>query len=285
MTSRHDLRMSRKTITFSHPGVRGEVYTPSFSVSPFPTTRQATPDFTYTLQASDFPTSPDCNLAELARFNMCLLVGGQNTGAESDSATIWIELNDVNVALNTVSPSAGGYYTLVGLVPFVKPGDVIKGYLYTYGGENSLNATYRSFIIYPVCFGHNLKLGTLITDIKVTYGSVTHYWDCTMQAGTNGVFSNLQTRLYNWPNGKPLSYPSVMIMFGGRVIPFATVQYYSDGTREANAFMRWDTGDATAMFSNTTSATTMPYAYGIPYPLAKVEYTQTDVVLQPVYYT
>ena len=269
VTTKHGMRQSRKTINITHPGIRQENYH-SGTPATLPTSEPGTPQLSFTLTSGDFPSSNDCVLSQFAMPNLVAIAAGKNTSGVTATVLYRISVNSVSVETGSLNSVANNRYWSFGMLARdVKAGDVITIALWS--SASNVIQNYESLLIVPVAHGRGLDAGKVVLDLSVSFGDGTDYvWTTT---GINpNVASMAATYPYNFPvDGSTVPEQGVQHAVN---VPIARLSSLSG----VNSLFRFNYGDRSPLPSSS-SATYHPCVSYIPYPITKIEFTLTDLVL------
>lgn len=269
VTTKHGMRQSRKTINITHPGIRQENYH-SGTPATLPTSEPGTPQLSFTLTSGDFPSSNDCVLSQFAMPNLVAIAAGKNTSGVTATVLYRISVNSVSVETGSLSSVANNRYWSLGMLARdVKAGDVITIALWS--SASNVIQNYESLLIVPVAHGRGLDAGKVVQDLSVSFGTGTDYvWT------TTGINPNVVSMAALYPYNFPVDGSTVLAQGVQHAVnvPIARLSSLSG----VNSLFRFDYGDRSS-FLNSSSATYHPYVRFIPYPITKIEFTLTDLVL------
>jgi len=268
VTTKHGMRQSRKTINITHPGIRQENYH-SGTPATLPTSEPGTPQLSFTLTSGDFPSSNDCVLSQFAMPNLVAIAAGKNTSGVTATVSYRISVNSVSAETGSYSVMNNRYWSLGMLARDVKAGDVITIALWS--SASNVIQDYESLLIVPVAHGRGLDAGKVVLDLSVSFGDGTDYvWT------TTGINPNVASMAATYPYNFPVDGSTVLEQGVQHAVnvPIARLSSLSG----VNSLFRFDYGDR-ASFLNSSSTTYHPYVKFIPYPITKIEFTLTDLVL------
>lgn len=268
VTTKHGMRQSRKTINITHPGIRQENYH-SGTPATLPTSEPGTPQLSFTLTSGDFPSSNDCVLSQFAMPNLVAIAAGKNTSEVTATVFYRISVNSVSVETGSLSLANNRYWSLGMLARDVKAGDVITIALWS--SASNVIQDYESLLIVPVAHGRGLDAGKVVLDLSVTFGDGTDYvWT------TTGINPNVASDASLYPYNLPVDGSTVpaQVVHVDIPVPIARLSSLSG----VNSLFRFNYGDRSPL-PGLSSTTYHPYVASIPYPITKIEFTLTDLVL------
>jgi len=202
--------------------------------------------------------------------NLVAIAAGKNTSGVTAEVLYRISVNSVSVETGSLIPVANNrYWSLAMLARDVKAGDVITIALWS--SASNVIQDYESLLIVPVAHGRGLDAGKVVLDLSVSFGTGTDYvWT------TTGIKPKVVSMTARYPFHFPVdgsTDPAQGVQHAVNV-PIARLSSL-DGV---NSLFRFDYGDLLSL-PNSSSATYHPYVEGIPYPITKIEFTLTDLVL------